>query len=326
MELAALDIGGTHARLALARIAPGGAIDLDEPLTLATADFSGIEEAWQAFAQALGRPLPRRAAIAIAAPVTGAVLRMTNARWVVDISRLAENLGLDAVSVMNDFAAVAHAAATLPAAHFEHLAGPDLLLPDRGTVTVLGPGTGLGIAHFHRFADDSGSGYRVQATEGAHTDFAPVDSIDDRILARLRTRHGRVSVERVISGPGLVEIHAAMAAHEGRPAGKNNERTLWQTGLAGSDAAATAAVERFCLSLGSVAGDYALAHGAGAVVIAGGLGLRLRGMLPRSGFAGRFRMKGRYEAMMAAIPVKLLTHPQPGLLGAVAAFAGEHGC
>ena len=94
--------------------------------------------------------------------------------------------------------------------------------------------------------------------------------------------------------------------------------------MAGEDSIAAAAVERFCLSLGAVAGDIALAQGATGVVVAGGLGLRLRETLQRSGFAARFTAKGRFEGLMSRLPVKLITHPQPGLLGAAAAFAKEH--
>ena len=103
------------------------------------------------------------------------------------------------------------------------------------------------------------------------------------------------------------------------------DKALWALGLSGEDSLATAAVDRFCLSLGSVAGDIALAQGGAAVVIAGGLGLRIAATLAASGFAGRFAAKGRFEAMMSRIPVKLITHPQPGLFGAAAAFAKEHG-
>lgn len=99
---------------------------------------------------------------------------------------------------------------------------------------------------------------------------------------------------------------------------------MWELGTSGADSLAAAAVDRFCLSLGSVAGDLALAHGANGVVMAGGLGLRIKDTLVRSGFSDRFRAKGRFEALMAAIPVKLITHPQPGLFGAAAAFAQAH--
>ena len=137
MELAALDIGGTHARLAMARIGADGAIMLGEPVTLKTGNYTGLEAAWALFAEALGRPLPRAASIAIAAPVTGPVLRMTNGAWVLEREGLADRLGLDRVSVINDFGAVAHAVAQLPADAFEHLCGPEQPLPFSGTISVL---------------------------------------------------------------------------------------------------------------------------------------------------------------------------------------------
>ena len=320
MKLVAVDIGGTHARFALADIGADRAIALHEPITLKTGDFASLQTAWEEFERQCGCTLPRAAAIAIAGPVTGETVRMTNNSWVLETGALDDQLGLDAVSVLNDFAAVAHAVARVPDDQFLHITGPEGSLPDRGTITVIGPGTGLGVAYFHR---DSG-GYRVQATEGGHVNFAPVDAIDDMILARLRQQHLRVSTERVHAGPGIVEIHAALAAIEKRPPGDLDDRTIWERGLKREDSLCTAAVDRFCASLGGVAGDFALGHGACAVVLAGGLGYRLRGLLPRSGFAEQFRFKGRWAQRMAGIPVKLIIHPQPGLFGAVAAFAMEH--
>ena len=128
----------------------------------------------------------------------------------------------------------------------------------------------------------------------------------------------------MVSGPGIVDIYEALAAMEGRAIQPLDDRTLWQLGTSGEDSLAAAAVDRFCLSLGAVAGDIALAQGASGVVIAGGLGLRIRDTLLKSGFASRFRAKGRFEGLMASLPVKLITHPQPGLFGAAAAFAREH--
>ena len=164
----------------------------------------------------------------------------------------------------------------------------------------------------------------MHATEGGHVDFAPLDSIEDAILARLRKRHRRVSVERVVAGPGISDIYEALAAMEGRAVQQLDDKTLWELGTSGTDSLAAAAVDRFCLSLGSVAGDIALAQGGSSVVIAGGLGLRIKDTLVRSGFAERFTAKGRFEGLMASLPVKLITHPQPGLFGAAAAFAQEH--
>ena len=193
-------------------------------------------------------------------------------------------------------------------------------MPERGTISVIGPGTGLGVAHFHRFP----GGYHVQSTEGGHIDFAPLDEIDDGMLAKLRKAHRRVSTERVHSGPGIREIYHALAAVEKRPLEPVDDRVIWQRGIDREDSLAAAAVDRFCASFGSLCGDYALTHGASAVVLAGGLGLRLRELLPKSGFGERFRFKGRYTEMMAGIPVKMIVHPQPGLYGAAAAFANEH--
>jgi len=320
-DLIAVDVGGTHARFAPVSISADGTIALGEAVTLKTSDHASLRTAWTEFASRLPGPVPHAAAIAIAGPVTGEIVRMTNNSWVLDTGALDEQLGLDRVTVINDFGAVAHAVAHAPQESLVHLAGPDVPLPATGTVSVIGPGTGLGVAHFHRV---EGGFYHVQATEGGHTDFAPVDRVDDLMLARLREQHTRVSTERVVSGPGIVQIHRALAALEGRTVPELDDRSIWQAGLAGTDDLCVAAVDRFCLSLGSVAGDYALAHGAAAVVIAGGLGLRLADRLPRSGFAQRFVFKGRYQQMMAGMPVKLITHPQPGLFGAVAAFMQQH--
>jgi glucokinase len=176
------------------------------------------------------------------------------------------------------------------------------------------------VAQLVRRAD----GYQVIETEGGHIGFAPIDETDDRILQHLRCEYGRVSVERLLAGNGLDNIQCALAAIEGRPAQYHaDDRMLWANALDGSDAFAAAALDRFCLILGAVAGDIALVHGASAVVIGGGLGLKLADYLPRSGFGERFVGKGRFEQRLGAIPVKLITHPQPGLFGAAAAFANQ---
>ena len=315
-QLVAVDIGGTHARFALAEVADGKVARLDRETTLKTAEHASFQTAWQAFGEQVGGPLPRAAAIAIAAPVQGEVIRLTNNPWVIRPALVNAKLGVDAHLLVNDFAAVAHAVAQAGPEHFLHLAGPEAPLPG-GIVSVVGPGTGLGVAHLWR----GEGGYRVTPTEGGHTDYAPLDAIEDAILARLRQRYRRVSVERVVSGPGLADIHATLARLEGKAVSEMDDRSLWTLALSGEDSLAAAALDRFCLSLGSVAGDLALAQGARATVIAGGLGLRLRDVLPRSGFAERYRAKGRFESLMASLPVKLMVHPQPGLFGAAAAFA-----
>ena len=307
------DAGGTHARFALAQIA-GGTISLDAPATFVTAEYESFESAWREFERLAG-PLPNAAAISIAGPVLGDRVEMTNGPWVLGLSALGTELRLEALTTLNDFGAVAHAVACVPADQLIHVAGPNVPLPEHGTISVIGPGTGLGIAHLRRFD----GGYHVQPTEGGHVGFAPQDEIDDRMLAHLRHRHSRVVTERVHAGPGIVHIYAALGG-----SALSDDRAIWRRGIARDDELAARAVDRFCASLGTLAGDYALAHGASAVVLAGGVGLRLRDILPASEFGERFKAKPRYEPMMAAIPVKLIVHPEPGLYGAAAAFAAEH--
>ena len=319
-QLVAVDIGGTHARFALAEAQGGRVTHLGEAVTLKTAEHASFQTAWEDFSRITGAKLPRAAAIAIAGPVGGEVIKLTNNPWVIRPGLICEKLGVDAYSLVNDFGAVGHAVAQAGPEHFLHLCGPDAPLPESGTISIIGPGTGLGVAHVLRVDGD----YHVQAPEGGHTDFAPLDSIEDAVLARLRKRYRRVSVERVVSGPGLIEIYETLASIEGRAIQQLDDKALWQLGMSGEDSLAAAAVDRFCLSLGSVAGDVALAQGGSGVVIAGGLGFRIKDILIRSGFAERFSAKGRFQGMMTGLPVKLITHPQPGLFGAAAAFAKEH--
>ena len=136
----------------------------------------------------------------------------------------------------------------------------------------------------------------------------------------LRTRFGRVSAERVAAGPGISDIYTALGGADRPDTDPFEDKNIWTRGTAGHDPLATAAVERFCRVLGSVAGDLALAHGAGGVVIAGGIGRRLRDFLPSSGFGARFVAKGRFSEAMVLLPVKIITLAEPGLVGAAAAF------
>lgn len=321
MQIVAVDIGGTHARFTIATAGDDGAITLDEPVTLHTEDHTSFQTAWEDYRARKGGSLPDKVAIAIAGPVGGDVIRFTNNPWIIRPALIREKLGVEHYTLVNDFEAVAHAVSRAPESDFLHLAGPDGPLPASGTISVLGPGTGLGVAWLWR----DGKGFtHVQATEGGHVDFAPLDPIEDAILARLRKSHTRVSAERVVSGPAIVEIYAALAKMEGKAVREQDDVAIWTAAQDGSDSLAAAAMDRFCLSLGAVAGDTALSQGASAVVIAGGLGYRLRNHLPKSGFAERFCAKGRFEALMQQLPVKLITHPQPGLFGAAAAFLTEN--
>ncbi|QHC34352.1 glucokinase [Komagataeibacter xylinus] len=316
-EIVAVDIGGTHARFAIAQVDQGRVVTLGEATTLKCADHASLQLAWEAFARVVDRPLPKAAGIAVACPIKGDILKLTNNPWVIQPAWLPVKLGVDELILVNDFGAVAHAVAQVGVDSLQHICGPDIPLPEQGVTTVVGPGTGLGSAYIVRRKN----GYFVCETEGGHIDFSPLDQLEDRILTVLRRRYRRVSVERVVSGPGLLNLYEAIAEMGELSVKARDDKALWTMALEGSDPVAAAALERFCLSLGTVAGDLALAQGGSAVVIAGGLGLRLAKHLPNSGFAERFVAKGRFEGMMSEMPVKLITYPQPGLLGAAAAFA-----
>ncbi|HVF82896.1 MAG TPA: glucokinase [Sphingomicrobium sp.] len=314
------DIGGTHARFALATVEGGRVTELSEPVTLKTAEHASFQTAWEEFGRRSGDTLPHELAISFAGPLGGELLKLTNNPWVIRPALMNEKLGVERFTVVNDFGAVAHAVGSLDGSAYTHLCGPDIELPADGVISIVGPGTGLGVASLLRHA----GGYQVIETEGGHVDFAPLDSLEDGILRELRRSFRRVSVERLISGRGLVNIYEALGAIENRPLAIRDDKQLWAAAMDGSDSLAAAALDRLCLTLGAVAGDLALAQGASAVVIGGGLGLRLAAHLPRSGFRDRFIAKGRFERRMDEMPVKLITHPQPGLFGAAAAFARAH--
>ena len=319
--IATADVGGTHARFALASIEGGSVVELGEPVTVKTGEFSSFQHAWQEFGRRIDQPLPRELAIAFAGPVGGEVLKLTNNPWVIRPALMEERLGVERFVIVNDFAAIAHAVAGLGETTYRHICGPDRDLPAKGVISIVGPGTGLGVASLLKRADGS---HEVIATEGGHIDWAPLDPIEDRILEHLRENFRRVSVERLVSGRGLLNIYEAIGTIENRPYTLRDEKDLWTAALAGTDTLAAAALDRLCLAFGAATGDFALAQGAHAVVLAGGLGLRLVDYLPRSGFRDRFIAKGRFERMMDDMPVKVIVHPQPGLFGAAAAFASAN--
>ena len=319
-RIAAADVGGTHARFALAAIEDGRVVDLGEPVTVKTSEFASFQHAWQEFGRRIEEPLPNELAIAFAGPVGGDVLKLTNNPWVIRPALMQEKLGVEQFVIVNDFAAIAHAVAGLDGADYRHVCGPERDLPESGVVSIVGPGTGLGVASLLKRPD----GHHVIATEGGHIDWAPLDPLEDRILVHLRENFRRVSVERLVSGRGLLNIYEALGTIEKRPFTLRDEKDLWTAALSGTDTLAAAALDHLCLIFGAVAGDFALAQGAHAVVLAGGLGLRLADYLPRSGFRDRFIAKGRFERMMDEMPVKVIVHPQPGLFGAAAAFASAH--
>jgi len=322
------DIGGTNARFALTDPREARPALLQQQ-SLRCAEFGSLQHAAEHYLAAVGAR-PTRAALAVACPVTGDAVRLTNRAWSFSRSELATALGLDTLHVLNDFGAVAWAVPALAGDERDTLHG-DAAAALHGPVSVLGPGTGLGVA---QLVGDPRRGWHVVETEGGHVSFAPHGEEEQHIARWLTARFGRTSNERLLSGAGLSHIDAALAAGEDSPtladldAPLRDPAHIVEAALAGHDVVARRALARFCAVLGSVAGDAALIHGARAVMIAGGIVPRFIPFLRTSAFRERFLAKGRFAALLEGVAVHVVTHPQPGLLGAAMALrahTGENG-
>jgi glucokinase len=302
------DIGGTSARFALADLA-GEAPRLSQQRSLPCADFASLQHAVEHYLQTVGER-PARAAIAVASPVGEDEIRLTNRAWSFSRTGLQKSLGLDALEVLNDFGAIAWAVPVLGAGDVAALHGTHAA-PPACPVTVIGPGTGLGVA---LLTGDAARGWNVASTEGGHVSFAPLDEEERQIAAWLNARFDRVSNERVLSGAGLSHIDAALGSDGG--AKLRDPAAVVDAALAGQDPVARRALERFCAVLGSVAGDAALIHGARTVMIAGGIVPRFIPFLRSSKFRERFLAKGRIASYLEPVSIQVITHAVPGLLGA----------
>jgi len=302
------DIGGTNARFALT--SPGS--EPRNAIVLRCDDHAGPAEAALAYlAQVPARPL--RAAFAVASPITGDEVDLTNHPWTFSIAEVRQRLGLERLEVVNDFVAVALSV--------RHLRDGQKLKIGRGEpvpsqpIAVLGPGTGLGVS---ALVPCSGQ-WRPLATEGGHVTMAATDDEESEVLAWLRRGYGHVSAERVLSGPGLVNLYLALAGVAGRPPEPLTPDLVSSRGLSGECDLCRRALEMFFAMLGTVAGNLALSVGArGGVYIAGGILPRMTEAFAASAFRRRFEAKGRFDDYLAAIPTWLVTHPYPAFVGLTA--------
>ena len=325
------DIGGTNARFALTDLAAPNA-ELFESKSLRNADFASVQHAIEHYLGGVDAK-PGRAALAVASPVGLDEIRLTNRAWSFSRRELQRTLGLDELRMINDFGAVAWAVPSLAREHLITLHG-DAAAPLRGPISVLGPGTGLGVA---MLVGSYEHGWHAVETEGGHVGFAPLGDEERAISAWLTAQHGRTSTERLLCGKGLSEIDlvlrgaaniapaAALMPGESslqRPRLRDPAEIV-AAALEGHDTAALQTLARFCAVLGSVAGDCALIHGARTVVIAGGIVPRFIPFLRSSAFRERFLAKGRMTPLLDAVPIHVITHPHPGLLGAATALRAK---
>jgi glucokinase len=301
MKALLADIGGTNARFAVyAEGRIGG------PIRLATADYATAEAAIAAAAGQLGCEMDV-AVLAVAGPVLNGQAALTNAGWRFDEGELAARFRLRAVRLANDFEVIALAVPWLELDDLMDLGGGQG--DPESVILVMGPGTGLGMAGLV-------DGRRALVGEGGHVTLAAADARDSAIIEALRERFGHVSAERVLSGDGLVHLLGAIAALEGgrgHPA-KTAEDVVMEAER--GDALAELALDSFFGFLGNVAGNAALTLGArGGVYFAGGILPRVKDRLLASRFQRSFLAKGRFEAYLAEIPLRLVLHPDPAFIG-----------
>ncbi len=305
MDLIA-DIGATNTRCAL--IDDAGRIGAPE--VFRNDDFASLEEVLHAFlARRPATPRPTRAALAIAAPILGDAVQFTNRDWRFGQAQLARDFGLSALSVINDFAAVAWALPELGPDQTQRIGGGEA--EPSTPVAVLGPGSGLGVSSIV----PASHGWAVAHGEGGHVTLAATTPREAAVIEIVRARFGHCSAERLLSGPGLVNLYEALARLAGRDVAVPEPAGVTALAEQG-DALAAETLDLFFALLGNVAGNLALTVGArGGVYVAGGIVPRLLERAERSSFRAAFEAKGRYRWYMERIPTFVITEPLPAFVG-----------
>ena len=309
------DVGGTNARFAWQ--AEAGA-PIEAQITLPCAGHESIEAAIRSYLDRIDLPRPRVCAIAIANPVHGDLVRMTNHHWSFSISALQRSLGLERLRVLNDFTALALALPGLAAEQLVQVGGGQAM--PNSAIGLLGPGTGLGVSGL---LPDGRGGWLPLQGEGGHVSLAPAGAREQIVVDHLTRTYGHASAERAVSGMGLVDIHRALCLADGVPPPEGRSAAeVSSAALSGQDARSEEALAMMCALLGSVAGNLALTLGAkGGVYIGGGIVPRLGDWFARSPFRQRFEAKGRFQPYLAEIPVWVINASQsPALAGAAVAL------
>lgn len=311
------DIGSVFARFAL-ETAPGRFAHRAAMRCADHADLAAAVAAYRATLPPGLKPIAH-AAIAIANPVDGDAVRMTNAPWQFSITRMRERLKLQTLVVVNDFTALAMAVPRLAAHDARQVGGGQAR--EGSVIGVLGPGTGLGVSGLV----PAEGGWVALGAEGGHASFAPQDERELAVLRFAWRRHAHVSFERLLSGPGLVLIHQALADRAGKkPPPDWAAPEITRRALDGSDALCAEALDTFCAMLGTAAGNLAVTLGAqGGIYIGGGIVPKLGEHLDRSPFRTRFEAKGRFADYLRAIPTRVITAEDATLAGASAILQAQ---
>lgn len=305
------DIGGTNARFAL-ETAPH---QIEQAHVLPCKDYDTIVDAARAYLRMAGQPQIAHAAVAIANPIVGDWVQMTNHHWAFSIETTRQALGLETLIFLNDFTAQALAVTQTQDKDLVQIGGR--MPVERQPKAVIGPGTGLGVSGLVY----SPAGWVALAGEGGHTSFPPFDDMEVTIWQYAKNKYGHVSAERFLSGAGLSLIYEALAAKEKAKPVKLTPSEITERALSGASPLCRQTLDIFCAMLGTVASNLALTLGArGGVYLCGGIIPRVLDYFKNSSFRSRFENKGRFEAYLAAIPVFVVLSEFPGITGAAAAL------
>ena len=306
------DIGGTNARFAILLDAYA---EPKEFPGVRTADFPSLDAAIEAAVLDKTSVRPRSALLAVAGPVDGDEIALTNHGWVVRPLAMLEWPGLDEVVVLNDFEAQALGVVALGPEHMEAIGGgrPE----EEASRVVLGPGTGLGVAGL---VHARGMWIPVPG-EGGHVDIGPRSPRDLVVFPHIERIEGRVSAEQMLCGRGLVNLYRAVAAADGVPPRLSSPAEITAAALSGGDAVAAEALGMFVTCLGRLAGDMALVFmSRGGVFLTGGIVQKIVPALKDGRFRAAFDDKAPHSALMRDMPVHVVTHPLAALAG-LAAYA-----
>ncbi|TDP72316.1 glucokinase [Roseateles toxinivorans] len=303
------DIGGTYARFAL-ETAQG---EFSHVQSLRCADYTDFHAAVKGYLAMLPPVQVEHAGVAIANPVDGDQVRMTNYHWQFSIEQMRQQLGLDTLVVVNDFTALAMAVPRLSGRDRRQIGGGDA--SKQSVIGVLGPGSGLGVSGLI----PAGEGWVALGTEGGHTSFAPHDEREIAVLRFAWKHFEHVSFERLVSGPGLELMYRALAEHGGVAGEDLHAPEITRRALDGTDPVCVDTLDVFCALLGTAAANLAVTLGAlGGIYIGGGIVPRLGEYFDRSPFRARFEDKGRFSQYVAAIPTYVITAEHATFSGASA--------
>jgi glucokinase len=305
------DVGGTNARFAWQTDSGAPISDIQ---VLQVAEHPRIQDAIRHYLNGLGRPVPASVAIAIANPITGDQVRMTNAAWSFSQAAVKAEFGFSTFRLLNDFTALALALPDLPANQLRQVGGQSPA--PRSPVGLVGAGTGLGVSGLVPVGESS---WMPLAGEGGHVTLPAITARERLVMDGLAQRYGHASAERLVCGQGLLDAFGLLCQADGvGPGAIHSAAAVTETALRAHHPQAVEALTMFCAVLGTVAGNLALTLGAhGGVYVGGGIVPRLGAWFDSSPFRERFEAKGRFKSYLANIPVWVITSAQsPALLGA----------